>query len=256
MNVVLVPADMRTSAALDAPLYKGAQQGKVPQSHCNPQETTSLLPLKSSMIPVKYMMYRGQLLFIGDHVAIRGDDSQIYFAIVTDYWLILTGQKYVRLQWLLPKRAHALQIDGPPERLDPAYFSLGPLHGRMEPIECILDVFFSPQRLRRPLDSPQESTAFGQCLSDDAERSKDDSFLLDGLLSTISYTESEKKSSLCCPSLLNPTTLTPRDATAHSDSEMDVRQRGRILVKAPPTIRYSSSIMDDVEMAHLLCSMH
>lgn len=251
---MLVPADMRMSAALDAPLYRKAQQGEAYQPQYGAQEAPSLSPLECPMIPIKYMMYRGHLLFIGDHVAIRGDDSQVYFAIVTDYWLVPTGQKYVRLQWLLPKRAHSLQIDGPPERLDPSYFSLGPLHGRMEPIECILDVFFSPQRLRRPLEDPRRVITLNQCRPDCVEQSKDDSFLLDDILSTISYEESER--TLECLPRRNPTASVSVDATAHSDSEMDVRQRGRILMKAPPAIRYTNSIMDDVEMAHLLCSMH
>lgn len=247
---MLVPADMRTSTALDAPVHKQGISGVGLELRSALQEAPSSRPSTAPMIPVKYMMYQGQLLFVGDHVAIRGDDSQVYFAIVTDYWLVPTGQKYVRLQWLLPKRAHALQIDGHAECLDPAYFDLGPLHERMEPIECIVDVFFSPQRLKRPLEGPSRVVSSSPSGPEEAERFRDDS-LLDAILGTASREDAARTSHSMSPS---PSALIR--VGAHSDSEMDVRPLGRSLAKPPAQSRYAGNIMDDVEMAHLLCSMH
>lgn len=113
-NARLVPAEIRASAELEAPILYG--------------EAAPVLLAKSRMTPVKYIMFRGRLLFIGDHVAIRGDDSQVYFAIVHDFWIVPTGQKYVHFQWLLPKIRYALEIDGPREKIHPNFFTLGKAH--------------------------------------------------------------------------------------------------------------------------------
>lgn len=108
--------------------------------------------LEASRPPrIKYMMHRGRLLFQGDHVAIRGDDDQIYFGIVSDFWTVegpggdaRTSQRYFTLRWLLPRPGHAVDIDGIREGLDPSQFILGPEHPQPEVIEAILDVFYSP----------------------------------------------------------------------------------------------------------------
>ena len=95
----------------------------------------------------RYLMIRGgKMLLVGDHVAVQGDDENIYYAIVRGLWMSAEGAKIVSLQWLLPRPEHALDIDGPPENILPSFFSLGPVHERLEPAECIVDVFFSSQR--------------------------------------------------------------------------------------------------------------
>jgi hypothetical protein len=116
-NVRLVPADVRESAALDAPIISNCER----KSDGTGREA-------------KYIMFRGRLLFIGDHVAVRGDDSQIYFAIVHNFWMVPTGQKYVHLQWLLPKAKYALDIDGPNEKIDASFFTLGTISSCLYPI--------------------------------------------------------------------------------------------------------------------------
>jgi hypothetical protein len=211
-NVRLVPADIRESGSLDAVTVHS--------------EIGAPLAIKADMIPAKYIMFRGRLLFIGDHVAVRGDDAQIYFAIVHDFWIVPTGLKYVKLQWLLPKSRYALEIDGPKERLDPHYFTLGPMHDRAELIDSIVDVFFSPQQIRQPLEDstpPPQVPSLGQ------------------------YTSS-RRSSLESP--LEPLLTERRIA---SDSELDYGKVGLEMERRKPPALVN--ILDDVEMAHLLCSM-
>lgn len=90
--------------------------------------------------PVKFIIHRGITIYQGDHVSIRGSDSQVYFAVLMDFWLTENGKRYCTLRWLLPKPkasfTSALQ-----ER-----FELGPIHERVEAMETILDVFYSPYR--------------------------------------------------------------------------------------------------------------
>ena len=90
--------------------------------------------------PIKFIINRGITIYQGDHVSIRGSDSQVYFAIVMDFWLTENGKRYYTLRWLLPKPkasfTSALQ-----DRFD-----LGPIHQRVEAMETILDVFYSPYR--------------------------------------------------------------------------------------------------------------
>lgn len=90
--------------------------------------------------PIKFIINRGTTIYQGDHVSIRGSDSQIYFAVLMDFWLTENGKRYCTLRWLLPKPkasfTSALQNR----------FDLGPVHERVEAMETILDIFYSPYR--------------------------------------------------------------------------------------------------------------
>ena len=238
-------------------------------------------------------MVKGNLLFIGDHVAVRGDDGQVYCAVVHDFWMVPGGQKWVKLQWLLPKRAFALQIDGPPEQIDPSYFSpgtrllnnvtviltytlagVGPVHDRMEQIECIIDVFFSPQRMPRSIEGPTEVMEWNNPHHSHHTSS-----------SNLISSRSSSVGSLMAHSDDGSRASTPlsfdRDTNRHfSDSEIEYRgARMRISQIAPlsfpqhiiksasssstamPTdqmrrVKPIGTIIEDVEIAHLLCSMN
>ena len=75
----------------------------------------------------RYLMIRGgKMLLVGDHVAVQGDDENIYYAIVRGLWMSAEGAKIVSLQWLLPRPEHALDIDGPPENILPSFSLLDP----------------------------------------------------------------------------------------------------------------------------------
>lgn len=90
--------------------------------------------------PIKFITYKGSTVYQGDHVSIRGSDSQVYFAILKDFWLTESGKKFCRLRWLLP-RVKASFTSPLQDRFD-----LGPVHERVEAMETILDVFYSPYR--------------------------------------------------------------------------------------------------------------
>lgn len=90
--------------------------------------------------PIKFIIHRGTTIYQGDHVSIRGSDSQIYFAILIDFWLTENGKRYCTLRWLLPKPKAS--FTAPLQNR----FDLGPIHERVETMETILDVFYSPYR--------------------------------------------------------------------------------------------------------------
>jgi hypothetical protein len=90
--------------------------------------------------PIKFIIHRGITIYQGDHVSIRGSDSQVYFAILMDFWLTENGKRYCTLRWLLP-RPKASFTSALQDRFD-----LGPIHQRVEAMETILDVFYSPYR--------------------------------------------------------------------------------------------------------------
>lgn len=110
-------------------------------NHQYPTARNNYYPQQFSLsAPIKFIIHRGITIYQGDHVSIRGSDSQVYFAILMDFWLTENGKRYCTLRWLLPKPkasfTSALQ-----ERFD-----LGPIHQRVEAMETILDVFYSPYR--------------------------------------------------------------------------------------------------------------
>ena len=90
--------------------------------------------------PIKFIIHRGITIYQGDHVSIRGSDSQVYFAILMDFWLTENGKRYCTLRWLLPK-PKASFTSALHDRFD-----LGPIHQRVEAMETILNVFYSPYR--------------------------------------------------------------------------------------------------------------
>lgn len=221
-NTILVPAEIRTG-----------------DDQTIQRELHHPLTINADYIPTKYIMYRGKMLFIGDHVAIKGDDEQIYFAVLYDFWHTSTGEKWCKLQWLLPKKRFAMEIDGPKELIDPAYFALGPLHDKEERLEVIVDIFFSPQQLRRSLEGPTLPSI-------DTEAS--------GL-----STPSERRSSLSdkVELITPPPSRQAMRKNVMSDSELELN-RISTLKECKQQIKskmVASNILDDVEMAHLLCSM-
>lgn len=90
--------------------------------------------------PIKFIINRGTTIYQGDHVSIRGSDSQVYFAVLMDFWLTENGKRYCTLRWLLPapKASFTSALQN--------RFDIGPVHERVEPMETILDVFYSPYR--------------------------------------------------------------------------------------------------------------
>lgn len=94
---------------------------------------------------VKYIMLRHKMLYQRDYVAIRGSDNQMYFAVVKDFWFSSEGRKLFTLQWLLPHQDHIVAINTMSlGKILPSYFILGPDHDKPEPLEAILDIFYSP----------------------------------------------------------------------------------------------------------------
>jgi hypothetical protein len=95
---------------------------------------------KSNGISTKYIINQGMAVYQGDHVSIRGTDSQVYYAVLIDFWLTEVGRSYCIFRWLLPSAkwspSSPLQF-----RFDP-----GPLHERVEAMDSVLSVFYSPYR--------------------------------------------------------------------------------------------------------------
>lgn len=91
-------------------------------------------------VPIKFISKRGLTIYQGDHVSIRGSDSQVYFAVMLDFWLTENGKKYCTLRWLLPRAK--IPLDAPLHDR----FELGPVHERVESMDIILEVFYSPFR--------------------------------------------------------------------------------------------------------------
>lgn len=142
------------------------------------------------------------------------------------------------------------------------------MHNRAEHIESIVDVFFSPQLLRGPLDGPSQlpsstlpTTPLPQVKSrlvgplhrsgsfDGGNSSKEES-------STRSLSS---QSGIQTP-LLSICPIKPRP---HSDSELELSRPDALgFDRSPPNLLRdlsyctpTTSILDDVEMAHLLCNM-
>ncbi len=106
----------------------------------------------SSSLPLKFIINKGVSIYQGDHVAVLGDDSQVYFAILFDFWLTEGGRRFCTLRWLLPKASRsAVQLANQSTSVD--NFTLGPVHGKVESMEAILDVFYSPYREGMTADS-------------------------------------------------------------------------------------------------------
>lgn len=97
-------------------------------------------PANSLTSPLKFIIIKGVSMYQGDHVSIHGDDSNIYFAILTDFWMTENGRRFCNLRWLIPK------ISSAPTSALQERFELGPAHGKVEPMEAVLDVFYSPYR--------------------------------------------------------------------------------------------------------------
>lgn len=104
---------------------------------------------------VKYIMHTdGQMLFQGDHVAVKGLDGHCYFALLMDFWLAShehQGAKACQLRWLLPRPEYADLIQSASlidifQNISPTHFTLGPEHKGPEPLASVLGVFYSPHR--------------------------------------------------------------------------------------------------------------
>ena len=99
-----------------------------------------------SAAPLKFIINKGKTMYQGDHVAVLGDDSQVYFAILSDFWLTQNGRRFCTLRWLLPIKVKPLKKDSETQTLSADNFTLGPVHERVEAMDAILDVFYSPHR--------------------------------------------------------------------------------------------------------------
>jgi hypothetical protein len=97
----------------------------------------------STSLPLKFIINKGITMYQGDHVAVLGDDSQVYFAILLDFWLTEGGRRFCTLRWLLPHAEANIDASQSPSVEN---FSLGPIHAKVESMDAILDVFFSPYR--------------------------------------------------------------------------------------------------------------
>lgn len=111
--------------------------------------------------PIKFIINRGITIYQGDHVSIRGSDSQVYFAIVMDFWLTENGKRYYTLRWLLPKPKASI-TSALQDRFD-----LGPIHQRVEAMETILDVFYSPYRDQMTAENIRRKFLLPSSLNDD-----------------------------------------------------------------------------------------
>lgn len=272
-NARLVTAEVRASGAFDAPIL-----------YSNEKHSAFVLPSKMRCTPVKYIMFKGgRLLLLGDHVVVQGTDENVYYAIVNDFWMDPSGQKWVKLQWLLPKISFSLQIDGPKESLDPSFFTLGkrwmmtdcasdllvgPMHTQMERIESLIDVFFSPQRLQRPLDNSlvshnrdfddESSSSISRRSSVDRAFPDHLSMLINGSATSSSPVSADGK---------QQQQLSLHIKRVHSDGELEIKKKRRKIVhtdnvadlltsETPLSIvQQRNNIMDDVELAHLLCNI-
>lgn len=100
---------------------------------------------------LKFIINKGITLYQGDHVAVLGEDSHVYFAVLLDFWMTEHGRRFCTLRWLLPKPNYSTSSES--SSLLPATapnldsLQLGPIHGRVESMEVILDVFYSPYRM-------------------------------------------------------------------------------------------------------------
>jgi hypothetical protein len=100
-------------------------------------------------LAIKFIIHNGLTMYQGDHVAVRGDDEQIYFAILQDFWLTESGRRYCTLRWLLPRAPSALFNL---TQLRPDAFTFGPAHERVESMDVLVDVFYSPYKANIAVD--------------------------------------------------------------------------------------------------------
>lgn len=119
----------------------------LPRSSVYPHPQQPQSNSTNSNTPVKFIINRGATIYQGDHVSIRGSDSQVYFAVVMDFWLTVNGRRYCTLRWLIPKPNHSFSAPLQDR------FHLGPIHEKVEAMESILDVFYSPYRNQMSSDS-------------------------------------------------------------------------------------------------------
>lgn len=115
--------------------------------------------------PIKFIINRGITIYQGDHVSIRGSDSHVYFAVLMDFWLTENGKRYCTLRWLLPK-PNASFTSALHDRFD-----LGPVHERVEAMETILDVFYSPYRDQMTAENIRKKYLLSTVTSNDHETS-------------------------------------------------------------------------------------
>lgn len=87
------------------------------------------------------------MLFPGDHVVVKGPNKLAYFAILLDFTLDPDSKrKQCLLKWLLPKPEYSEIIFTDSTRIEPQMFTIGDEHQQWEPLESILDVFYSPHQ--------------------------------------------------------------------------------------------------------------
>jgi hypothetical protein len=111
-----------------------------------PTNSTAVTNRKKENI-ILYAMCGNRMLFQGDHVVVRSQNHLVYFAVLTDFTMDPeTGSKECRLRWLIPKPQHADTVCFNVDQVTPTMFTIGPDHECLEPIESVIDVFYSPYR--------------------------------------------------------------------------------------------------------------
>lgn len=105
----------------------------------------------TSSSAVRFIMHGHWMLFPGDHVVVKGavaggsSTTSAYYAILVDFSLDPENKrKQCLLKWLLPKPEYANIIYSDSSAVEPHMFTVGDEHQHWEPIECIMDVFYSP----------------------------------------------------------------------------------------------------------------
>lgn len=124
------------------------------QSNVPSRAVGSLASASAPSLPkpsaLKFIINKGVTLYQGDHVAILGEDSQVYFALLLDFWMTEHGRRFCSLRWLIPKTGTSQKGEAsilPATAPSLESLQLGPIHSRVESMEVILDVFYSPYRM-------------------------------------------------------------------------------------------------------------
>lgn len=154
-NSICLPPPPSISTILNSNQYANSRYS----SHHYPQHQQQF----SLSSPIKFIIHRSTTIYQGDHVSIRGSDLKIYFAILMDFWLTENGKRYCTLRWLLPNPkasfTSALQNR----------FDLGPIHDRVEAMETILDVFYSPYRDQMTAEAIRKNFIFSPSVINGSE---------------------------------------------------------------------------------------
>lgn len=165
---------------------------------------------------LKFIIHNGVTMYQGDHVAVRGEDHQVYYAVLKDMWLTEACRRFCKLRWLLPKAGVSLDLTD----LGPDCFSIGPMHPRVESMNVIVDVFYSPYKNNVPVSVIRQM------------------FLID---SGIENLDPAKQTSVCPPSPVFKSTNSARSSSFNSS----------FTAEEAPSAPMSTSISDEVPLNNI-----